>query len=138
MISITPQFPSLRFGTPPPAAARQRAGFRPIIFALRAFSVWPSNEYIPILAGAAPWRLIGGSAMAQEAFMKWNRIESGWKQLKDKFAIWPFRSSDDVSGSFGLIGGETSRFGHSDESQTAAFHPDDRGKRSEFSLHIGC
>ena len=70
--------------------------------------------------------------------MKWNRIETCWKQLKDKFAMWPFRWADDVSESSGLIGAGTSRVGHSDESQTAAFHPDDRGKRSEFSLHIGC
>ena len=35
----------------------QRAGFQPIVSSLRAFTVSLSNEYIPILAGAAPWRL---------------------------------------------------------------------------------
>ena len=76
--------------------------------------------------------------MAQEAFMLWTLIEASWKQLKDKFAFWPFRLSDDDSEGFGLIGAEISRVSQSDESQPAAFHPDDRGRRSEFSLHIGC
>ncbi len=76
--------------------------------------------------------------MAQEAIMKWSQIEASWMQLKDKFAFWPFRLSDDDSESFGLIGVEISRVSQSDEPQPAAFHPDDRGRRSEFSLHIGC
>jgi hypothetical protein len=76
--------------------------------------------------------------MPQEAFMKWNQIEASWKQLKDKFGFRPFRLSDDDSGSFNLIGAEISRIGQSEESQPAIFRPDDRGRRSEFSLHIGC
>ena len=83
---------------------------------------------------AAQW----GSTMAQEAFMKWSRIEASWVQLKDKFALWPFRLSDDDRESFGLIGAEISRISQTDDSQPPAFHPDDRGRRSEFSLHIGC
>jgi hypothetical protein len=75
--------------------------------------------------------------MMQEAFMKWSRNEASWMQLKDKFAFWPFRLSDDSEG-FGLIGVEISRVSQSDEPQPAAFHPDERGRRSEFSLHIGC
>jgi hypothetical protein len=70
--------------------------------------------------------------MAQEAFMKWRRIEASWVELKDKFALWPFRLSKDDRGA------EMSRVSQSDDSQPAAFHPDDRGRRSEFSLHIGC
>ncbi|MGO9400936.1 MAG: hypothetical protein ACLP19_24295 [Xanthobacteraceae bacterium] len=76
--------------------------------------------------------------MAQEAILKWSRIEASWKQLKDKFAFRPFRLPDDDSESFGLIGAEISRVGQSDELQPPAFHPDDRGRGSEFSLHIGC
>ena len=75
--------------------------------------------------------------MAQEAIMKWSRIEASWKNLKDKFAFRPFRSSDDDSENFDLIGAEISRVGQSDELQPAPFHPDDRGRGSEFSLHIG-
>ncbi len=70
--------------------------------------------------------------------MKWTQIEASWKQLKDRFAFWPFRLSDDDSESVGLIGAEISMVGQADGPQTAAFHPDDRGRRSEFSLHIGC
>ncbi len=70
--------------------------------------------------------------------MKWNRIVARWKQLKDKFAFRLFRLSDHDSERFGLIGAEISRVAQSDKSQPPAFHPDDRGRRSEFSLHIGC
>jgi len=77
-------------------------------------------------------------AMAQEAIMNWHRIEASWKNLKDKFAFRPFRSPDDDRESSGLTGAEISRVGQSDELQPAPFHPDDRGRGSEFSLHIGC
>ena len=53
--------------------------------------------------------------MAQEAIMKWSQIEASWKQLKDKFAFWPFRLSDDDSESYHLIGPEISRVSQSDE-----------------------
>ena len=56
--------------------------------------VSPSNEYIPILACANPWLLNEGQPWSQEAFMKWDRIEASWKQLKEKFGFWPFRLSD--------------------------------------------
>ena len=70
--------------------------------------------------------------------MKWNGIEASWKQLKDVFASRPFRLSDHDSQIFDLIGGELSGTSRSDESRTTVFRPDDREKRSEFSLHIGC
>ena len=76
--------------------------------------------------------------MAQEAIMKWSQIEASWKQLKDKFAFRPFGLSDDDRVSFDLIEAEISRAGQNDEFQSAALRPDDRGRRSEFSLHIGC
>ena len=78
-----------------------------------------------------------GSAMAQEAFMKWDQIQVSWKQLKEKFVLQWFRVTDDYGKSLELIGAEMSWDDRSD-AQPAAFHPDDRGKRSEFSLHIGC
>ena len=78
-----------------------------------------------------------GSAMAQEAFMNWDQIQVSWKQLKEKFVLQWFRVTDDNGKSLELIGAEMSWDDRSD-AQSAAFHPDDRGKRSEFSLHIGC
>jgi hypothetical protein len=44
--------------------------------------------------------------------------------------------TDDRGKGVELIGAETSSDGRSD-AQPTAFQPDDRGKRSEFSLHIG-
>jgi hypothetical protein len=76
--------------------------------------------------------------MVQEAFMKWTRIEMNWRRLKDKIVFRGFRLSDGDSQRFDLIGAEISRVGQSDGSQPATFRPDDRGRRSEFSLHIGC
>ncbi len=70
--------------------------------------------------------------------MKCGRIEIDWRLLKDKIVFRGFRLSDDDSQLFELIGAEISRVGQSDQSQPAACHPDDRGRRSEFSLHIGC
>jgi hypothetical protein len=69
--------------------------------------------------------------------MNWNGIEASWKQLKDVFASRQFRLSDHDSQIFNLIGAELSGISHS-EPQTTVFRPDDREKRSEFSLHIGC
>ena len=69
--------------------------------------------------------------------MNWDQIQVGWKQLKEKFVFQWFRVTDDNGNGLELIGAEMSRYGQSD-AQPTAFHPDDRGKRSEFSLHIGC
>ena len=73
----------------------------------------------------------------REAFMKWDHIQVSWKQLKEKFVLQWFRVTDDNGKGLELIGAEMSWDGQSD-AQPTAFHPDDRGKRSEFSLHIGC
>jgi hypothetical protein len=78
-----------------------------------------------------------GAAMAQEAFMNWDQMQVSWKQLKEKFALQWFGVTDDNGKSLELSGAELSSGDRSD-TQSAAFHPDDRGKRSEFSLHIGC
>ncbi len=78
-----------------------------------------------------------GLAMAQEAFMKWTRIEMNWRRFKDKIVFRSFRSSGDSQRS-DPIGAKVSGVGQGDQSQPAAFHPDDQGRRSEFSLHIGC
>lgn len=75
---------------------------------------------------------------AQEAFMMWAQIEASWTQLKDKFALMPFRLSADGYESLDPIRAERSRVGQSDELQPATFRPDERGMRSAFSLHIGC
>jgi hypothetical protein len=78
-----------------------------------------------------------GSAMTQEAFMNWDRIQVSWKQLKEKFVLQWVGVADDNSKGLQLTGAEMSRDDRS-ATQPAAFRPDDRGKRSEFSLHIGC
>jgi len=75
--------------------------------------------------------------MAQEVFMKWDQIHVSWKQLKEKSVLQWFRVTDDNGKSLELISAEMSRYDQGD-TQPTAFHPDDRGKRSEFSLHIGC
>jgi hypothetical protein len=75
--------------------------------------------------------------MAQEAFMKWDRIQVSWKRLKEKFVLQWFGVINDNGKGLELIGVDMSWVGQSDAEPTA-FHPDDREKRSEFSLHIGC
>ncbi len=69
--------------------------------------------------------------------MNWDQIQVSWKQLKEKFVLQWFRVTDDNGKGLQLIGAEMSRDNRS-VTQPAAFHPDDREKRSEFSLHIGC
>jgi hypothetical protein len=78
-----------------------------------------------------------GSAMAQEACMNWDQIQVSWKQVKGKFVFRRFRAMDDDGRGLGLFSAKMSRDGRSD-AQPTAFRPDDRAKRSEFSLHIGC
>ena len=68
--------------------------------------------------------------------MNWDQIQASWKQLKQKFVFQGFKTTGDGN-TVELIVAEMSRDGESDE-QPRVFHPDDRGKRSEFSLHIGC
>ncbi len=70
--------------------------------------------------------------------MLWNRIAVNWRQIKDQIVFRGIRWSYGDSQRFDLIGTEISRVSQSDGLQPAAFHPDDRGRRSEFSLHIGC
>jgi hypothetical protein len=78
-----------------------------------------------------------GVAMAQEAFMNWDQIQVSWNQLKDKYVRQRFGVNGDSGKRLGPIGTEISSAGQSN-AQPTAFHPDDRGKRAEFSLHIGC
>jgi hypothetical protein len=76
--------------------------------------------------------------MAQEAFMMWNGIVASWKQLKDKFALRSFRFFGSDREHFDVTGTEIWRIGQRDDLRPSAFHPDERARRSEFSLHIGC
>ena len=70
--------------------------------------------------------------------MNWDRVGWIWKQLKVEI-IPQFRErANDKGERFDLIGAEMSSDDQSRDAQTAAFRPDDRGRRSEFSLHIGC
>jgi hypothetical protein len=98
------------------------------------------HEYIPILAFPNAWRLnrlSRGAGGVQEAFMNWDQIQVSWKQLKDKFVFRWFRVTDDSGKGLELIGAEKSSEVQRN-AQPTAFYPDDREKRSEFSLHIGC
>ena len=69
--------------------------------------------------------------------MNWDQIQVSWKQLNGKIVFQLFGASDDNGRGLHLSAGKLSRHGQSD-AQPAAFRPDDRAKRSEFSLHIGC
>ncbi len=69
--------------------------------------------------------------------MNWDRIQVSWKQLKENFMLQWVGVTDDNGKGLQLIGAELSRDDRR-VAQPAAFHPDDRRKRSEFSLHIGC
>jgi hypothetical protein len=75
--------------------------------------------------------------MAQETFMRWTQVETNWRKLKN-IVFDGFRLSGGDSQQSDRRGPEISTVGHSAELQLAAFRPDDRGRRSEFSLHIGC
>jgi hypothetical protein len=68
--------------------------------------------------------------------MIWDLIQVSWKQLKEKFVFQWFRVTDDNVEGLQLIGAEMLRDSQT-EAQSMAFRPDDREKRSEFSLHIG-
>jgi hypothetical protein len=76
--------------------------------------------------------------MKQEAFMSWDRIAGSWKRLKDEIVFQWRRLADDKDTSFDLIGAEMSSDRQNSDVQTCIIRPDDHGKRSEFSLHIGC
>jgi hypothetical protein len=77
------------------------------------------------------------AAVAQEAFMKWDQIQVSWNQLKDKYVREWFKTNGDSGKGLDLIGAEIPSGGQSGARPTA-FHADDREKRAEFSLHIGC
>jgi hypothetical protein len=76
--------------------------------------------------------------MKQEAFMSWYRIAGSWKRLKDGILFQWCRLVDDKGTSFDLIGAEMSSDRQNNDVQTSVIRPDDHGRRSEFSLHIGC
>jgi hypothetical protein len=59
------------------------------------------------------------SAMAQEAFMKWDQIQVSWKRLKEKFIFQWFRMTDDNGKGLELIGAVMSGDGQSDAQPTA-------------------
>jgi hypothetical protein len=71
--------------------------------------------------------------LKQEALMNW-----GWKPLKDKIVFRWGRLADDNGKRVELNDAKTSRDGRSGDAQVSPFRGDDHGKRSDFSLHIGC
>ncbi len=75
--------------------------------------------------------------MKQEAFMSCDRTARSWKHIKGKFAFQRFKAMDDNGKGLELSSAKMSR-GRQSDAQPTDFRPDDRAKRSEFSLHIGC
>ena len=69
--------------------------------------------------------------------MSWYRIAGSWKQLRDGVFQWCWLV-DDKDTSFDLIGTEMSSDRQNSDVQTSVIRPEDHGRRSEFSLHIGC
>lgn len=70
--------------------------------------------------------------------MSWDRIAGSWKRLNDEIVFQRRRMVDDKGTTFDLIGAEMSSGRQNRDVQTSVIRPDDHGKRSEFSLHIGC
>jgi hypothetical protein len=70
--------------------------------------------------------------------MNWHRVEASWKQLKEKSVFHWERLRLDDRNRVSLLGSDASREGQSTGNQTTVLRPDDRVRRSEFSLHIGC
>ncbi len=69
--------------------------------------------------------------------MNWDQIQANWKQTKETFVFQRFRKTDDNRKSPELSSAKMAGDRQNDVRPTA-FRPDDRAKRSEFSLHIGC
>ncbi len=69
--------------------------------------------------------------------MNWDQVHISWKQLRGKFAFQRFRAIDDKGKGLERSSAKMSR-GRQSDAQPTDFRPDDRAKRSEFSLHIGC
>jgi hypothetical protein len=76
--------------------------------------------------------------LTQEVFMNWNQIEASWKQIKDKVVFHRERLRPDDHNGVDLIGPAALRESQSIDRQTTPLRADDRVRRSEFSLHIGC
>ena len=70
--------------------------------------------------------------------MSWVRIAGSWKRLKHEIVFQWCSMVDDKGTSFDLTGAEMSSDRQNSDAQTSVIRPDDHGKRSEFSLHIGC
>jgi hypothetical protein len=70
--------------------------------------------------------------------MNWNQVEASWKQIKDKVVFHRERLRPVDGNGVDLIGPAALRESQNSDRQTAALRPDDRVRRSEFSLHIGC
>jgi hypothetical protein len=68
--------------------------------------------------------------------MNWNQVEASWKQIKDRVVFHRERLRPDDGNGVDLIGLAALRKTQSSDSQTTALRPDDRVRRSEFSLHI--
>ena len=69
--------------------------------------------------------------------MNWDQVQVTWKRLIGKFVVELFRVSEDTRKGLEPTSATISTHDKID-AQPPVFRPDDREKRSEFSLHIGC
>ncbi len=69
--------------------------------------------------------------------MRWSQLVTNWRRLKDRIVFGGFNLSGGDNQRSDQRGSGISTVGHSAELQLASFRPDDQGRRSEFSLHIG-
>jgi hypothetical protein len=70
--------------------------------------------------------------------MNWDRVETSWKRLKEATAFVRRRLTNRAGKRLDSLGVETPSDGQGSDPNISAFRPDDHGRRSEFSLHIGC
>ena len=68
--------------------------------------------------------------------MNWDQVQVTWKQLKGKIVFDRFGVSEDTRMGLEPSRAKISTHGQSD-ARPREFRPDDRARRSEFSLHIG-
>ncbi len=69
--------------------------------------------------------------------MNWDQVQVTWKQFKEELFFQRFGVTEDTRKGLEPSSAKMSRHDQSD-AQPTDFRPDDRARRSEFSLHISC
>ena len=68
--------------------------------------------------------------------MTWSGLAI-WEQLRSMFALRPFRRSYTYCERLDVMGSDKWRLDDRDDAKPATYQPDERARRSEYSLHIG-